>query len=206
MKTEKEIYVIRHGQTEHNKKGIVQGKGVNLPLNETGQAQARKFFDAYKEVPFDVVYTSTLLRAQETVADFLKLGIPHIIRPELDEISWGNFEGNAAVMEQSDAFKNLLTAWRNGELDQKPEGGESPLDLQKRQMPFIQEIQNSPHSKILVCMHGRAMRCLMCTLTNSPLTDMEKFEHVNLTLYKLSLSPLGEFSLKLNNHQDHLND
>ena len=54
MKTEKEIYVIRHGQTEHNKKGIVQGKGVNLPLNETGQAQARKFFDAYKEA---VAYT-----------------------------------------------------------------------------------------------------------------------------------------------------
>ena len=204
MKQQKEIYIIRHGQTEHNKKGIVQGKGVNLPLNEEGIAQARKFFNAYMHIPFDMVYTSTLLRAQQTVADFLALGIPHQIRAALDEISWGNFEGNAAVMEQSDAFKNLLTNWRNGALDQKPEGGESPLDLQARQASFIEEIKQSNYSKILVCMHGRAMRCLMCTLTNSPLTDMEKFEHVNLTLYKLSLSAGGEFTLELNNHQDHL--
>lgn len=39
----KTFYFIRHGQTDLNLKGIVQGRGVNSPLNETGLAQAQAF-------------------------------------------------------------------------------------------------------------------------------------------------------------------
>ena len=57
---EKEIYIVRHGQTDLNAQGIVQGKGVDAPLNELGQKQANAFYEAYKHVPFDALYSSII--------------------------------------------------------------------------------------------------------------------------------------------------
>src|SRR6476620_6558348 len=101
----KELYIIRHGQTEHNAKGIVQGRGVNLSLNEKGRKQADAFFKAYKHVPFDMIYTSSLTRAQESVEQFKNLGIPNQAFAELDEISWGDFEGSHSTMESDLEFQ-----------------------------------------------------------------------------------------------------
>jgi broad specificity phosphatase PhoE len=46
---DKELYIIRHGETDLNKQGIVQGRGINSDLNDTGRAQAAAFFKMYKE-------------------------------------------------------------------------------------------------------------------------------------------------------------
>ena len=52
----KKIYITRHGQTDFNKKGIVQGSGVDSDLNETGRLQAEAFFKKFKDHPFDKLY------------------------------------------------------------------------------------------------------------------------------------------------------
>ncbi|HEY0261855.1 MAG TPA: histidine phosphatase family protein [Chitinophagales bacterium] len=199
----KEIYIIRHGQTEHNRNGIVQGKGVNLSLNETGKRQAQQFFEAHKNIPFDVVFTSTLTRAQETVSDFINRGIKHEFRSALDEISWGDMEGKHSVMDTSEEFTSLINEWKSGNLSLAPANGESPLILQARQKPFVEEIKQSDYKKILVCMHGRAMRSLLCTMTETSLSKMEDFPHVNLGLYKLNLEN-EKFVIELFNEQGHL--
>jgi bisphosphoglycerate-dependent phosphoglycerate mutase len=54
----KKIYIIRHGQTDFNKNGIVQGAGVDSSLNETGRQQAKAFYDKYKGEGFEKVYVS----------------------------------------------------------------------------------------------------------------------------------------------------
>lgn len=200
----KELYIIRHGQTDHNLKGIVQGKGVNLPLNELGQRQAQEFFEAYKHVPFDAMYTSTLLRAQQTIYPFRDLGHSFEIFSELDEISWGEMEGSHTVMENSDVFKNLIEGWRAGDIDAKPTGGESPRELQARQKRFIEHLLHTPDHNILISMHGRAIRSMLCTLTDTPLSKMEDFPHVNLTLYKVNLKSDGKFEVEKFNDQEHL--
>ena len=200
----KELYIIRHGQTDHNLKGIVQGKGVNLPLNELGQRQAKAFFDAYKDVPFDGMYTSTLLRAQQTIYPFRDLGLSYEIFSELDEISWGEMEGTYTVMEHSDVFKTLIDDWRAGNIDAKPPQGESPRELQDRQKRFINHILHTPDRNILISMHGRAIRSMLCTLTDTPLSRMEEFPHVNLTLYKVNLLSDGTFEIEKFNDQEHL--
>jgi broad specificity phosphatase PhoE len=200
----KELYIIRHGQTDHNLKGIVQGKGVNLPLNELGRRQAQAFFEAYKDVPFDGMYTSTLLRAQETIYPFRDLGKPYEIFSELDEISWGEMEGTNMVMENSDVFKELTDNWKAGNEEAKSPGGESPRELQDRQKRFIKHILHTPDRNILISMHGRAIRCMMCTLTDTPLSLMEEFPHVNLTLYKVNLLSDGKFEIEKFNDQEHL--
>jgi len=68
----KKIYIIRHGQTDFNLQGIVQGSGVDSSLNAMGRAQAQAFFEKYQSIPFAKIYTSALKRTSETVSDFIR--------------------------------------------------------------------------------------------------------------------------------------
>jgi broad specificity phosphatase PhoE len=202
---QKELYIIRHGQTDHNAKGIVQGKGVNLSLNEKGQRQADAFYQAYKHVPFDIIYTSTLQRAQQSIAGFKALDIKHEIFPELDEISWGDLEGAVSTLESDVQFQNLLMKWKSGDIHAKPSASaESPFELQQRQQKFIEHIRSVPHRKILIATHGRFIRAFMCTLTGKPLSEMENFIHFNLCLYKVNMLQDGNFEIELSCEQKHL--
>lgn len=200
----KHIYIIRHGETDFNKQNIVQGSGVDTDLNETGRQQAKQFFEAYKDVPFGVVYTSALKRSQQSVADFLKKGIRHIAMPELNEISWGDFEGKTQTPEQKTLYWEMIQKWNAGELNAKIPSGESPLEMQERQKRVLRSILEHPAQHILVCMHGRAMKSFLCLLLNVPLTQMEEFPHVNVCLYQLEYKE-GLFSLIKHNDTAHFN-
>jgi len=59
---QKTIYLIRHGETDFNRRGVVQGSGVDSDLNDMGRAQAQAFFQAYQHVPFEKLYVSGLKR------------------------------------------------------------------------------------------------------------------------------------------------
>lgn len=200
----KTIYLIRHGETDFNRLGIVQGSGVDTDLNETGTLQAQAFFEHYKHVPFDKIYTSSLKRTQQTVAPFLELPIPCEVIPELNEINWGVIEGATPTPESSQLFMDMLEAWRNGNLDQCVEGGETPNELYARQQRGLQKImERSEERCILICMHGRAMRSFLCLLTGAPLADMDLFGHSNVCLYILEHGEQG-FHVTLNNDTAHL--
>ncbi len=202
---QRELYIIRHGQTDHNARGIVQGKGVDLSLNDKGRKQARVFFEAYKDIPFEIVYSSTLRRAQESIVDFVKLGIPHQVFSELDEISWGELEGTASTMESDATFQNLIKKWREGDIHAKPApSGESPFDLQQRQKQFLAHLFTTSQKKILIATHGRFIRAFLCTLTGRPLTDMEAFTHSNLCLYKVNQLDNGAFEIEMHSETGHL--
>lgn len=202
---EKELYIIRHGQTEHNARGIVQGKGINLSLNDKGRKQAEAFYEAYKHIPFDVVYTSSLIRTHETAAPFIEKGIPHRIFSELDEISWGDFEGTTGTLESDNAFQQLLAKWKAGDINARPSASaESPFELQQRQKIFLEHLLSASEKKILIATHGRFIRAFMCTLTNRPLSEMETFHHVNVCLYKVNLLANGTFEIEINCGQEHL--
>ena len=201
---EKEIYIVRHGQTDLNAQGIVQGRGVNAPLNALGNQQANAFYQVYKHVPFDAFYSSSLLRAKQTIEPFLKPGIPYFADPRLDEISWGDMEGKAGFTDHSELFAELIKEWKGGNVYYKFPGGESPFDLQQRQLSFIEDLKATPYKRILIATHGRFIRILMCTFTETPLTEMDNFEHANLCLYKVDLLSNGNFKIAEHNNQAHL--
>jgi broad specificity phosphatase PhoE len=201
---QKTLYIVRHGQTDLNRQGIVQGRGMNTDLNDEGRKQAGLFFNAYKDVPFDKIYVSELKRTQQSIQPFIDLGIPYEKLSGLDELAWGIYEGQPNTPETAAGFLKLVRDWVDGNLDSKIEGGESPNEVALRQRGALNVILSRPEEgTVLICMHGRAMRLLLCLLTQKPLTEMESFPHQNLVLYKVVYD--GErFEIADFNNSEHL--
>lgn len=200
----KDIYIIRHGETELNRLGIVQGRGVNAELNDTGIAQAAAFFNKYSVVKFDKIYTSSLVRTHQTVKGFIDLGLPWEQLDGLDELAWGEWEGKPNTEEARTAFREVVRQWQLGDYDAKFSGGESPNEVGTRLAKALEHIKKQTDEKcVLICMHGRAMRLILCLLLNKPFCDMEEFPHSNTTLYRLQYDN-GVFTLLDFNNISHL--
>lgn len=200
----KKVYLVRHGQTDFNLRNIVQGSGVDTDLNDLGRSQAALFYEKYKDVPFDKIYTSALKRAQQSVQRFIDLGIPHDALVGLNEISWGTKEGHRVTPEEDAYYHYMLEQWRLGNTHLKIEGGESPEDVVRRMKPAVDYIMGHPEEEtILICMHGRAIRILLCHLLHYPLKSMDMFEHQNLGLYLLNFSG-SMFTIEKYNDDAHM--
>lgn len=195
---------MRHGETDLNKNGIVQGRGINSDLNATGIAQGQAFFEMYKNVAFDKIYTSTLKRTHQTVAQFIDKGIGWEQLEGLDELAWGIYEGQKSTPDLREAFKTLIENWNQGNFDVKTEGGESPNEVFVRQVKAVKYILPKPNEDtVLICMHGRAMRLLLCLLFEKPLSFMDDYPHQNTSLYVLNYD--GEnFEMEVFNSLEHL--
>jgi len=200
----KEIYIIRHGETELNRQGIVQGRGINADLNDLGRAQAEAFYQLYKEVPFDKIYTSDLKRTWQTVQKFIDSGLPWEKLSGLDELAWGIWEGQPNTEEAREAFRNMLQCWEDGNFTAHFEGGESVQDVYERLKEPMRILMTRPEEKkVLLCMHGRAMRIFLCLLTGKPLNEMTDFPHQNTVLYKVGFEE-GKFVVLDFNNVAHL--
>ncbi len=200
----KKIYLVRHGQTDFNLKGVVQGSGIDAPINDTGRAQAQAFYEAYKHVEFDQIYHTALIRTRQSIEGFIQLGIPTLALPELNEISWGNYEGTPMTPEEGEYYEHMLAQWKVGNLDYCIAGGESPNQVAVRMKKGIETILTGPGETILVCMHGRAMRIFLSLIFNYDLRYMDAFEHSNLCLYLLEQLEDESFVLRKANDQEHL--
>jgi probable phosphoglycerate mutase len=201
---QKTLYIIRHGQTDLNKQGVIQGRGINSDLNDAGRKQGDAFYHSYKDVPFDKIYISELKRTQQTIQQFIDLGIPYQRLGGLDELAWGIYEGQPATFDNRMIFKRVMSDWQEGRLDSKFEGGESPNEVEERQKAALAEIMSHQDEKtVLICMHGRAMRLFLCLLTGLPLTKMDEFPHQNVILYKVTYDG-SRFEITESNNSDHL--
>jgi len=200
----KTLYIIRHGQTDLNKQGIIQGSGIDASLNDRGRAQGAAFYDMYKHIPFDKVYVSNLQRTYQTVQKFIDAGIPYEKLGGLNELAWGIYEGQTSTQENKAAFLKIMRDWLEGRLDEKLQGGESPNELQAKQKQALEVIMSHPEEKtVLICMHGRALRLFLCLLTGVDLTHMDEFPHQNVILYKVTYDG-SKFEIAEFNNSDHL--
>ena len=204
----KDIYLIRHGETDYNRMGVVQGSGIDAHLNELGRQQAQAFFDHYEDLYIDKIYTSALVRTHQSVDGFIKKGIAWEQHAGLNEISWGNKEGKSPNTEDDLYYKNLTKTWREGNVHVQSEEGESPVEVLERQKPVVDLLLSRPEEKaILIAMHGRAMRVLLTHLFNAPLHHMDQYAHQNLCLYHLQYDYTAqEFRLLKGNCVIHLED
>lgn len=202
----KTIYLIRHGQTDYNKRGVVQGSGIDSSLNELGRSQADAFFQSYENESFDKIYTSALKRTHQSVTGFLNKGLPHQILKGLNEISWGEKEGRVPNAQDDQFYNDLIRSWKSGTTSSKIKGGESPEEVMARQkIAFDEILANKSETQILIAMHGRALRILLAHLLGYPLSEMDRFGHENLCLYILQYDyHQQKFSLVKENDISHL--
>lgn len=200
----KTIYIIRHGETDFNRKNIVQGSGVDSDLNETGRKQGQLFYEHYKNIPFDKIYISELKRTRQTVQHFIDAGFPVEALFGLNEISWGIHEGVEHNKAFDDEYWTRVKEWSEGKLDIKITGGESPLQMLERQKPALDYIMSQKNEQtILLCMHGRALKSFLCILKNIGLEHMDKHDHSNTGLYLFEYEN-GQFNLLKVNDRSHL--
>ena len=146
------ITLVRHGETDWNRQGLVQGT-TDIPLNETGRAQAREAAERFARVPWDRVVTSTLGRAIETgaiIADRLGLPAP-TTHPELVERRYGIAEG-MLFREYDVAFPG----------DTPVEGRETREEVAARVVPAVLELAAAyPGESLLIVSHGGAIRSVL---------------------------------------------
>ena len=166
------IYMIRHGETDWNKKRKLQGQ-VDIPLNEFGKLLAKETAPAFADVPFAVCYTSPLKRAAETAR--LVLGdreVPIVPDKRIQEIDFGVLEGD----QVRDADGNYIdpqieTFFRDPVNFKRPEKGEDIFDVIARTKDFWDEITSDPtlaDKTILVASHGCAVRALLQNVDPDP--------------------------------------
>ena len=199
----KTIYLLRHGETDYNKRKIIQGSGVNSNLNETGRLQALAFFNRYAHVNFEVVLTSALIRTHETMSHFIDRGIPWEQHPTINEMNWGKHEGKVGTPEMRQKYQDMIMEWAKLNFHAKLEEGESAFELSSRLGSFLEQLKARQEETILICSHGRAMRCLVCLMKNQPLTEMEKYVHSNTGLYRIIFQN-GVFHFEMENDTSHL--
>lgn len=160
------IYIMRHGQTDWNKAGRLQGRS-DTDLNEHGKQLARLTGEALKGLPFSCIFTSPLKRARETA--LLAVGeraenIPVIADPRLLEICFGTYEGTIPDAAFLDVF------FHHPERYQAPPGGETLDQVETRTADFLSGLyhrQDLQEKTILVSTHGCAMRGLMNSVSKN---------------------------------------
>lgn len=200
----KKLYIIRHGETDYNQRGMVQGSGIDAPLNETGRAQADRFYQAYAKKHFDKAYVSNLQRTYQSIEAFIRDGLSYEKLAGLNEISWGSQEGKPFNEHTSKLYHETVKSWSNGDLTVGVGGGETPLQVEARQREAMAIIMSRPEEKeVLICMHGRAIRILMSWLTGRPIARMDEFQHTNLGLYEVHAIG-GQFQIVRENDTTHL--
>lgn len=182
---------------------MVQGRGINAPLNETGRIQARRTYEHLRNIKFDRIYTSNLIRTHQTVADFKKDGYELIPLEGFDEISWGSMEGIKASNEEKNLYAQTVSDWQRGDLHKTVGNGESPIQVMNRQQEAMATVLANGGENILVCMHGRAMRILLAWLLNYPLKFMDGFPHKNCAYYQVRYLG-GQYLIEKFNYTGHL--
>lgn len=158
------IYIIRHGETDANKLGMLQGT-INWPLNEYGIKLAEITGNNMKGIKFDLCYSSPLDRAKQTAQIILKNSENNIeikYDERLMEMNMGIYEGKKFKPKELEVpvLKILLFKW-NAFLSGRFKEGENAREVCKRTQDFLIEISKQKCENILVSTHGCAMRAML---------------------------------------------
>lgn len=170
-----DIYLIRHGETDWNKIKRLQGI-TDIPLNAYGIELAEKTAEGLKDIPFDRIYTSPLIRAYKT-AEIIRGGRPIEIIPTqgLLEISFGDYEGLTYLPEKYNIPKpGFRKFFDDPEHYDTPPNGESLQHLRERTSSFVRGIMDDPANEnltILMAAHGAAIRGILSGLQNLPVSQ-----------------------------------
>ena len=184
------IYLVRHGETDWNKMGRLQGQ-CDVQLNEYGISLAEKTADGLAGVPFDAAFSSPLCRAAETARIILgKRNTPLYLDDRLKEIGFGVMEAADYNLARQNKEHPVYKFFQTPVDYQPPEGGESFEQLYARSAEFLREKILPLEGKletVLIVGHGAMNRSILNPLAGVPLEDFWRIAMPNCAVSLLSL-------------------
>ena len=182
------VYVVRHGQTDWNKDGRIQG-GTDNPLNATGREQAATMARTLADVRLDAVYVSSHQRARQTAAVF-EGRAPIVAMDELRERFFGKFEG------ANDKDPAIVADWnkRRFAWTDDMEGGET-LESQSRRADTALKQITAKHPNggtVVIVGHGGINPLLVSQLIGVPaLEGASAINQGNDEIYRIEMPKAG---------------
>jgi len=167
---------VRHGETEENKKGIIQGQ-MEGKLTIEGIQQIQQLALRLKNENIDVIYSSDLARAIETAKEIVKYheDIPITYTKELRERNLGELEG-----------KNMrFGTWNTLS---KISNGESLYDLRNRAKKFLRKILKENYSNNLIVSHNGFIAMLISVIEHKKIKDLLDFKMDNAVVKMIELN------------------
>ena len=154
------LWLIRHGESTWNVRGLAQGHHDGARLTARGEQQAAELAAELRTQNIRTLYASDLRRALETAAPLAEvLGLAVNLDARLRERSLGVLEGSASAAISPEVTG--LRAQRVADPDARPDGGESVRDLYERAASFADELATRDHpGDVAVVAHGGTLRVL----------------------------------------------
>lgn len=173
------LIVVRHGQSVYNLENRFTGN-IDIGLTPLGEDESRQTGEKLKGIPFDMAYTSMLIRAQESLRIILEVigqtKIPVVKNSALDERMYGSLQG----LNKDDTCKKYgvkqVELWRRS-YDICPPEGESLAATFDRTVPYYKaeiEPRLRAGNNVLIVAHGNSLRVLMMYLENISPEDIVK--------------------------------
>jgi len=196
------LILVRHGETEENKAGIIQGwlPGKLTPL---GIKQAQQLAKRLKWLKIDLAYSSDLARCVDTAKEILKHHpkVNLMLDARIRERRLGEFQGKKIGQSDWDALPDT-----GNKYFRVPKGGESFEEMEKRVNKFLKEIIKKHSQKtILIVTHGGTLITFRSLLERKDINDLfeSKVNH-NTGVSEYQINSKGEAKIMRVNCDKHL--
>lgn len=192
------LYLIRHGQSEWNELGKVQGQ-VNTNLTEKGKEQAVNLANRLITENINIIYTSDLNRANDTAKIISEqINKPLISSEFLREIKFGLWEG-LTKLEIRDKYNEQYLIWNKDPDKLILDQAETLQILKDRVMTWIEPIiEKNKGNNIAIVSHGTTLKVLMLGLLGIPLCHYKNFTISNVGLSIIECRDYNNVLTKLN--------
>ena len=191
------FYIVRHGQSQANVDRLVGGH-YDTPLTRQGEKEAKKIANDLKDINFDTIFSSDLIRAKRTaeiIALERKLAVETV--EALREQHYGKWEGTS----QDDLFK-LFNSWLNLSHNERlkkrsAENAENDEEVISRFITFLHEasIAHKGQTLLIVC-HGGIMHSFLIHLGIASYKTMKYMENTALIIVKSNGIEFNVLSMK----------
>lgn len=168
------LYLVRHGETEWNHLRKMQGQ-MDIPLNEYGIELAEKTAEGMKDIKFDRIFASPLVRAKKT-AEYIAENSGVIVETDdrLKEINFGEGEGSDINVVKADSAHSLHNFFIHPDQFIPMAGGETFAEVQKRGLDFLKDVVfplEGEAENVAVVAHAAIIRSIMLYIKDRDLKD-----------------------------------
>lgn len=183
------LYFIRHGQTDWNVKGKIQGS-YDSELNDFGIIQAEELSKKVlkSNITFSKIYSSKQKRALKTAEVLSEVtSVEYIPVEGLEEINFGDWEG-LSWKEVQEKYPKEYEEWYLNRRYTKSPRGESYQDMLERVLEAIHKIIATSSDNVAIVTHSAVIMCLQCYIADIPFNEMGKFKTENANITEIDSS------------------